>query len=79
MTLSSSVTAAKLSDLMEQGISLFTTRGGILVKIVFVRNRDHKTRCLYLLSTDCSLLDAEIVRIYGNGVVEFFSILINSL
>ena len=43
-----------------------TTKGGIPVKIVFVRNRNKKSECLYLLSTDCSLPDTEIVRIYGN-------------
>ena len=43
-----------------------TTKNGIPVKIVFVRNRNKKSECLYLLSTDCSLSDAEIVRIYGN-------------
>ena len=43
-----------------------TTKSGIPVKIVFVRNRNKKSECLYLLSTDCSLADAEIVRIYGN-------------
>ena len=42
------------------------TKNGIPVKIVFVRNRNKKSECLYLLSTDCSLSDAEIVRIYGN-------------
>ena len=31
-----------------------------------VRNRNKKSECLYLLSTDCSLCGAEIVRIYGN-------------
>lgn len=43
-----------------------TTKNGIPVKIVFVRNRNKKSECLYLLSTDCSLSDTEIVRIYGN-------------
>lgn len=43
-----------------------TTKNGIPVKIVFVRNRNRKSECLYLLSTDCSLSDDEIVRIYGN-------------
>ncbi|MDE6923632.1 MAG: hypothetical protein K2P59_00010 [Acetatifactor sp.] len=43
-----------------------TTKTGIPVKIVIVRNRNKKSECLYLLSTDCSLSDAEIVRIYGN-------------
>lgn len=43
-----------------------TTKNGIPVKIVFVRNRNKKSECLYLLSTDCGLPDAEIVRIYEN-------------
>lgn len=43
-----------------------TTKNGIPVKIVFVRNRNKRSECLYLLSTNCSLSDAEIVRIYGN-------------
>lgn len=43
-----------------------TTKNGIPVKIVFVRNRNKKSECLYLLSTDRSLSDAEIVRTYGN-------------
>lgn len=43
-----------------------TTKNGIPVKIVFVRNRNKKSECLYLLSTDCSHSDSEIVRIYGN-------------
>lgn len=45
---------------------IVTTKTGIPVKIVIVRNRNKKSECLYLLSTDCSLSDAEIVRIYGN-------------
>ena len=43
-----------------------TTKEGIPVKIVFVRNRNKRSECLYLPSTDCSLSNAEIVRIYGN-------------
>ncbi len=43
-----------------------TTKTGMPVKIVIVRNRNKKSECLYLLSTDCSLSDSEIVRIYGN-------------
>ena len=43
-----------------------TIKNGIPVKIVFVRNRNKKSECLYLLSTDCGLSDAEVVRIYGN-------------
>ena len=43
-----------------------TTKTGIPVKIVLVRNRNKKSECLYILSTDISLGDSEIVRIYGN-------------
>ena len=48
------------------GSLIITTKTGIPVKIVFVRNRNKKSECLYLLSTDTSLNNAEIVRIYGN-------------
>lgn len=48
------------------GSIIVTTKTGIPVKIVIVRNRNKKSECLYLLSTDCSLSDAEAVRIYGN-------------
>ncbi len=48
------------------GSLVVTTKTGIPVKIVFVRNRNKKSECLYILSTDISLGDAEIVRIYGN-------------
>ncbi len=36
------------------------------VKLVFVRNRNKQDEHIVLLSTNCSLSDAEIVRIYGN-------------
>lgn len=48
------------------GSIVVATKTGIPVKVVIVRNRNKKSECLYLLSTDCSLSDAEIVRIYGN-------------
>nr|WP_314464383.1 transposase [uncultured Clostridium sp.] len=48
------------------GSLVVATKTGIPVKIVFVRNRNKKSECLYILSTDISLKDAEIVRIYGN-------------
>lgn len=48
------------------GSLVATTKTGLPVKIVFVRNRNNKSECLYLLSTDISLEDAEVVRIYGN-------------
>ena len=48
------------------GSLVVTTKTGIPVKIVFIRNRNKKSECLYLLSTDVSLSDTEIVRIYGN-------------
>jgi len=43
------------------GSVIVTTKTGIPVKIVIVRNRNIKSECLYLLSTDCSY-DA-----YGNS------------
>ena len=47
-------------------IIVFTKKENIPVKIVFVRNRNKKSECLYLLSTDCNLNETEIIRIYGN-------------
>lgn len=41
------------------------TKNGIPVKMVFVRNRNKKSEWLALTSTDLSLDDKEIVRIYG--------------
>jgi len=43
-----------------------TAKTGVPVKNVIVCNRNKKSEYLYLLSIDCSLSDAEIVRIYGN-------------
>lgn len=37
----------------------------IPVKIAFVRNRNKKSDWLTILSTDCTLSDQEIIRIYG--------------
>ena len=48
------------------GSLVVKTKTGIPVKIVFVRNRNKKSECLYILSTDVSLSESEIVRIYGN-------------
>jgi hypothetical protein len=38
---------------------------GIEVKVVFVQNRNKKSEWLAILSTDCTLSEQEIVRIYG--------------
>ena len=38
---------------------------GLQVKLVFVQNRNKKSEWLAILSTDCSLANEEIVRIYG--------------
>ncbi len=35
------------------------------IKLVFVRNRNNRSEYIILLSTDCSLSDAEIIRRYG--------------
>lgn len=45
---------------------VYTKNHHIPVKIVFVRNRNKQSECLYILSTDIELSDAEIVRLYGN-------------
>ena len=42
-----------------------TMANGVPVKIVFIRNRNNHSRWLAILSTDCSLTEQEIVRIYG--------------
>ncbi|MUV37072.1 hypothetical protein JNUCC1_00878 [Lentibacillus sp. JNUCC-1] len=46
--------------------SIHTTQAnGVPIKIVFVRNRNKKSDWLAILSTDCTLSDREIIRIYG--------------
>lgn len=47
------------------GSLLCETKNGIQVKLVFIRNRNKKSDWLVLASTDLSLDDKEIVRIYG--------------
>ena len=42
-----------------------TKKNLIPVKLVFVRNRNNRSEYIIILSTDCSLSDAEIVRRYG--------------
>lgn len=55
---------SKVSDIL--GSLKVTTKDAIQVKIVFVKNRNKKSECLYILCTDMTLSDEEIVRIYGN-------------
>lgn len=42
-----------------------TMKNGVDVKIVFIRNRNKKSEWLAILSTDCTLTEQEIIRIYG--------------
>jgi hypothetical protein len=52
----------------EKGIlrSIYSTMAnGVSVKVVFVRNRNKKRQWLAILSTDCTLSDQEMIRIYG--------------
>lgn len=42
-----------------------TMANGVDVKVVFVRNRNKKREWLAILSTDCTLTEQEIIRIYG--------------
>jgi len=41
------------------------TKSGLTVKIVFIKNRNKKSEWLAILSTDLTLSEAEIIRIYG--------------
>lgn len=56
------------------GSIIVTTKNGLHVKLVYVRNRNKKSEWLSILSTDLSLSDQEIIRIYGNrwGIEVFF-------
>ena len=47
-------------------IRVRTGKKNIPVKLVFVRNRNNYNEYIVLLSTDCTLSNEEIVRIYGN-------------
>lgn len=42
-----------------------TGKHSIPVKLVFVRNRNKKSEYIIILTTDCSLSDSEVIRIYG--------------
>lgn len=42
-----------------------TQANGVPVKIIFVRNRNKRSEWLAILSTDCTLSNQEIIRIYG--------------
>lgn len=46
-------------------ITVRTKKHRIPVKLVFVRNRNKHNEYIIILSTDCSLSDAEIIRRYG--------------
>ena len=48
------------------GSVIAQTKGGIPVKLVFVKNRNNKREWLTVLSTDLSLSEEEIIRVYGN-------------
>jgi hypothetical protein len=48
------------------GSVIVTTKSGIPVKIVFIKNRTNKREWLAVLSTDLLVSNEEIVRIYGN-------------
>ncbi|MBE1556126.1 hypothetical protein H4683_003247 [Filibacter limicola] len=48
-----------------RSIQTSMTTTGVPVKIVFIQNRNKKREWLAILSTDCTLTEKEIVRIYG--------------
>ncbi len=47
-------------------ITVTTKKFNIPVKLVFVRNRNKTGEYIILLTTDCSLSNSEVVRLYGN-------------
>lgn len=56
------------------GSLVVTTKTGIPVKIVFVRNRNKKSECLYLLSTDTYLITQKLCVFMGTaGQLNAFS------
>jgi hypothetical protein len=42
-----------------------TLKNGVPVKVVFIQNRNKKSEWVAILSTDCTLSEQEIIRIYG--------------
>lgn len=59
---------AKLPKKAKKGVFgsiVVNTTCGIPVKLVFVQNRNNRREWLAILSTDLSLEDSEIIRIYG--------------
>ena len=48
-----------------RSIQTSMTTTGVAVKVVFIQNRNKTSEWLAILSTDCSLSEKEIVRIYG--------------
>lgn len=48
-----------------RSIQTSMTTTGVPVKIVFIQNRNKKREWLAILSTDCTLTEKEVVRIYG--------------
>lgn len=47
------------------GSAVVKTKNGLTVRIVFVQNRNKRSEWLAVLSTDITLTDEEIIRIYG--------------
>ena len=48
-----------------RSIQTTMTTTGVAIKVVFIQNRNKKSEWLAILSTDSSLTEKEIVRIYG--------------
>lgn len=55
----------KNASRMYLSLSVRTRKHGIPVRIVFVRNRNRRSELLYLLTTDTTLPEDEVIRIYG--------------
>lgn len=61
--LRSSIRSNKRSDII--GSLNVRTKTGIAVKLVFVKNRNKRKEWLVILSTDLSIDEKEVIRIYG--------------
>lgn len=58
-------------------IAVTTKKFNIPVKLVFVRNRNKAGEYIVLLTTDCSLSNSEVIRLYGNRCGKFEFIILH--
>ncbi len=49
-----------------RSLAVRTGKHNVPIRIIFVQNRNNKSKFLYLLTTDLALSDDEAIRLYGN-------------